>query len=267
VCKGIAAGPVRDFVRPQYGGNVNEAEWLACEEPRAMLEFARHKVSRRKYRLFACVCCRRAPDADPRDERGEAALALAERLADGLETNAARAQALEEVWTASLPPGVSFEELLAQPFEPWVRLPTYRCALESNPVTAAQEAARFVSGCSGEERAILCSLIRDIFGNPFRAVDFSPEWSNSTVVTLARQMYDSREFSAMPILADALQDAGCDDEDVLNHCRDPGLFSGEPFCPAGGNPLRWGSFPQAGPLPPFCHVRGCWVVDVVLGNE
>ncbi|MDY3556938.1 hypothetical protein R5W24_006114 [Gemmata sp. JC717] len=55
---------------------------------------------------------------------------------------------------------------------------------------------------------------------------------------LARQMYESHDFSAMPILADALQDAGCNAEAILNHCRDVGTP----------------------------HVRGCWVVDLVLGK-
>ena len=85
---------------------------------------------------------------------------------------------------------------------------------------------------------IHCELIRDIFGNPFRPVTFSPAWRTDTAVTLARQMYEAREFSAMPILADALQDAGCDNEDVLNHCREASA----------------------------AHVRGCWVVDLVLGK-
>jgi hypothetical protein len=57
-------------------------------------------------------------------------------------------------------------------------------------------------------------------------------------VSLAKGMYESRDFSAMPILADALQDAGCDNPDILNHCRDESLT----------------------------HVRGCWVVDLVLGK-
>ncbi len=82
----------------------------------------------------------------------------------------------------------------------------------------------------------LCQLLRDIFGNPFRPVVFDPAWRTDTAVALARTMYDSREFGAMPILADALQDAGCEDEQVLNHCRD-----------------------ATAP-----HVRGCWVVDLVL---
>jgi hypothetical protein len=82
-------------------------------------------------------------------------------------------------------------------------------------------------------------LLRDIFGNPFRPVTFSPEWRTDTAMSLARTMYDAREFSAMPILADALQDAGCDNEDILSHCRDGTLK----------------------------HVRGCWVVDHVLGKQ
>jgi hypothetical protein len=92
-----------------------------------------------------------------------------------------------------------------------------------------------------ERRSVLShlsTLLRDIFGNPFRPVAIDPAWLTSTVLALARQMYDSRDFSAMPILADALQDAGCDSADLLDHCRSDGP-----------------------------HVRGCWVVDLVLGRS
>ncbi len=88
------------------------------------------------------------------------------------------------------------------------------------------------------EVARQADLFRDIFGNPFRKMELSKQWRTDTAVTLARQMYDAREFSAMPILADALQDAGCENEDILAHCRDTQLP----------------------------HVRGCWVVDLVLGK-
>ncbi|WP_232069497.1 hypothetical protein [Gemmata massiliana] len=88
------------------------------------------------------------------------------------------------------------------------------------------------------ELKVQSNLLHDIFGNPFRPVAFSSLWRTATAVTLAAQMYDSRDFSAMPILADALQDAGCDSADVLDHCRGPGP-----------------------------HVRGCWVVGLVLGKE
>ena len=83
------------------------------------------------------------------------------------------------------------------------------------------------------------TIARDIFGNPFRPATFDPAWLTSTVVALARGMYESRDFGAMPILADALQDAGCDSDEVLNHCRDAIQV----------------------------HVRGCWVVDLVLGKD
>jgi hypothetical protein len=89
-----------------------------------------------------------------------------------------------------------------------------------------------------EEGAAHCLLLRDIFGNTFRPVAFDPAWRTSTAVAIARGMYESRDFGAMPILADALQDAGCDSGDVLGHCRGPGP-----------------------------HCRGCWVVDLVLGKE
>ena len=81
-------------------------------------------------------------------------------------------------------------------------------------------------------------LAREIFGNPFRPVTLNPAWLTSTVLALANGIYSERAFDRMPILADALQDAGCDNEDILTHCRQ----SGE-------------------------HTRGCWVVDLLLGKE
>ena len=81
------------------------------------------------------------------------------------------------------------------------------------------------------------ALARCVFGNPFRLVSFEPSWRTEPVVGLARQMYQARDFGPMPVLADALQDAGCEQPDILAHCR-------------GDGP----------------HVRGCWVVDLVLGK-
>jgi hypothetical protein len=82
------------------------------------------------------------------------------------------------------------------------------------------------------------SLVRGIFGKSFHKKARVRRRRTSTALALARQMYDSRDFGAMPILADALQDAGCEDATVLDHCRGPGP-----------------------------HVRGCWVVHLVLGKE
>lgn len=82
-------------------------------------------------------------------------------------------------------------------------------------------------------------FIHDVFANPFcKSTMFDESWRTSTAVALAKQMYDARDFSAMPILADALQDTGCENEDILTHCRDATAT----------------------------HVRGCWVVDLVLGK-
>jgi hypothetical protein len=87
--------------------------------------------------------------------------------------------------------------------------------------------------------AALAKLAHDIFGNPFRPITLDPDWITSSGTELAWQMYDTRDFSLMPILADALQDAGCDDAAILDHCRDPNRV----------------------------HVRGCWLVDLLLGRS
>jgi hypothetical protein len=89
---------------------------------------------------------------------------------------------------------------------------------------------------SQSERTRCADLLRDIF--PFRPVPFDPSWLTPIVTTLAQQMYDVRDFSAMPVLADALQDAGCADDQILDHCRGPGP-----------------------------HVRGCWAIDGCLGTS
>ncbi|MCE9568122.1 MAG: hypothetical protein K8U57_39470 [Planctomycetes bacterium] len=89
-----------------------------------------------------------------------------------------------------------------------------------------------------QEAAAQAALCRDIFGNPFRPVVADPAWLTTTVVALATGIYTDRAFDRMPILADALQDAGCDTPAVLNHCRADNI-----------------------------HVRGCWVVDLILGKS
>jgi hypothetical protein len=85
-------------------------------------------------------------------------------------------------------------------------------------------------------RPALCDILREIFGNPFRPLTFNAEWRTSDVLLLARGIYEERAFDRMPILADALQDAGCDNDDILSHLRDANAT----------------------------HVRGCWALDLVL---
>ena len=105
---------------------------------------------------------------------------------------------------------------------------------------AAEASFRHANHFGGENRNH-AKLFRDIFGNSFRPVAVDPDWlawNHGTVSGIARHIYDDRAFDDLPILADALEDAGCTNADVLNHCR------------GGGE-----------------HVRGCWVVDLVLGKE
>ena len=86
--------------------------------------------------------------------------------------------------------------------------------------------------------AAVTELVRDVMGNPFTPIKWDQEWRTSDTIAMARQMYDSRDFGGMGILADALEEAGCTTPAILEHCR-----SGGP------------------------HVRGCWVVDLILGKQ
>ncbi|OAI51286.1 hypothetical protein AYO44_05135 [Planctomycetaceae bacterium SCGC AG-212-F19] len=208
---------------------MTEAEWLVSEDPAKMLEFLRGKACDRKLRLFAATCCRSVWHLLP-NARSHRAVEAVERFADGLATEqelqqaSAGAQAIRKgnrdlntaVWDATWTCCSSVSKL----FE---------------PATISQ---RLVAGCGEGSRLLHVSLLRDIFGNPFRPATVAPAWQTDTVVSLAQAIYDGRAFDRMPILADALEDAGCTSADVLDHCR------------GGGE-----------------HVRGCWVVDLVLGKE
>src|SRR5262249_19119703 len=83
----------------------------------------------------------------------------------------------------------------------------------------------------------VCQLLREIVG-PFRIVRLDRSWQTATTIAIAQTIYDSQDYTAMPILADAIEDAGCDDADILSHLR--------------------------GPRP---HARGCWLVDLLLAKE
>ena len=88
-------------------------------------------------------------------------------------------------------------------------------------------------------RQTQAELLREILGNPYRPLPLLPpavlRWSDGTVRRIAEGIYEERAFNRLPILHDALLDAGCDDEAILAHCRSDGQ-----------------------------HVRGCWAVDLIL---
>ena len=206
---------------------MTEEEWLRSDDLKAMF----HLLGRsrlRKRLLFASACCRRISQL--LTERGLRVIDCCERTADGT---------------------VAPLTALDLPQTPANGLHEYGTSLDANTsvsclarwqddsldhLSAAQWAAAASADAPAEWQA-QALLVRCVFGNPFRPVTFSPSWRTDTAVALARQMYESREFGAMPILADALQDAGCDSEDLLNHCRDANAT----------------------------HVRGCWVADLALG--
>ena len=219
------------------------SDWATGTDPHAMLSLLRgREVSPRKVRLFAAACCRRVWPllADP---RSRSAVEAAERCADG-DLPGDQLAALGRA-------AVEAADQAARDAEEAEDDTPYRVA-EAAAFAASDEAdvlERVARGAAyyaadprlpetAAERAAQASLLRCVVANPLRPTPFSPEWRTSTAVTLAAQMYESRDFSAMPILADALMDAGCNNNDILEHCR--GL---EP------------------------HVRGCWVVDLVLGKE
>jgi hypothetical protein len=230
---------------------VTEAEWLACEDPVPMLSFLKGRVSERKLRLFTCACCRRVWDLLAGDEL-RAGVEAAERYADGRATPAeldeARSRASDVYWQGLQP-------WPAEPAEALERFRLVRLRMRSHIAVAAAMpsdrldyygrgygSAREAASLAPDEEAARSKLVRDVFGNPFRptpAVDPAwLAWNDSTVRRLAEAVYEERAFDRLPVLADALNDAGCSDAALLGH-------------------LRSGSE----------HVRGCWAVDLLLGKE
>jgi len=231
---------------------MTEAAWLACTDPRPMLELVRGKASDRKLRLFGVACCRRIWQLLS-DARCRQAVEVAERYADAqasqeeLETASDAACA---VWDADMKQSSTGREKTDEPddsFRHTASLAAYNATVPvgwwgaAPAFVAPYETAREVVPDSQVEGAAQCELIRDIFGNPFRLVFVLASWlawNNGTIFKLAQAIYDERAFDRLPILADALEDAGCDDAEILDHCRGPGP-----------------------------HVHGCWVLDLLLGKE
>jgi hypothetical protein len=216
---------------------VTEVEWLACDDEWRMLEYLRQTpVGKRKPRLVGLACC-----GFPRPFSDQRVTAFAEAIADYAEGEVSLAR-------VQVRRGVAISE----PCLPGAALSTYDrevlCLDRFAEGSAVKALSDLLAGLRRHREdpaldkwvrpAWWCALLRDAFGNPFRPVAVLPEWRTDTTVSLARTMYESRDFGAMPILADALQDAGCDSAEILDHCRGPGP-----------------------------HVRGCWVVDLVLGKE
>lgn len=223
---------------------MTEAEWNNCADPWSMLQYVEGHPSLRKLRLFACACCRRMEALRERQHCGDA-IRISEGYADGIASEAELDEVIQELWqaTRAAPNDAVITATLHATF---FVSPNVYCPTELDADVSAESAAIAIvstqsKGNKGEERRIQAGILRDILGNPFRSVLFNPtlmptrgEAGNKLTETI----YTERAFDLLPILADALQEAGCTDAAILEHCRGPGP-----------------------------HVRGCWVVDLLLGKS
>jgi hypothetical protein len=213
---------------------MTEAEWLAATDPTPMEMLVLKDASPRKLRLYIFQCLNRNRHL-LREARSLRALDVFEQSADGtvseIDLNTAQAHA-----------GQAFKAIIKSETED---KPSY----ERKHVTAAwlvyivfelegrrPEVISMGLNQSEEGCIFRCNRLREMF-TPFRPITLNPTWLTSTVLALANGIYREKAFDRMPILADALQDAGCDNEDILNHCRLPGE-----------------------------HCQGCWVVDLLLSK-
>jgi hypothetical protein len=215
---------------------MTKEEWLSTLDPQAVLQQLREShgksISARKWRL-ASVALSCSTWELLTDERSRAAVEAAELYADkALRASAdtfAIEQAASEVVDLLRVQGESRSNDAAN---------AAACCLA---LWATADYGTFVAlqgtlESVGRERQL--QILDCVFGIPLHERPADPSWRTTTAVAIAKGMYDSRDFAAMPLLADALEDAGCADASILDHCRGPGP-----------------------------HVKGCWVVDLVLGKE
>jgi hypothetical protein len=246
---------------------MTEAEWLACVDPVRLLDHLNRPQGDRKLSLFAVACCRAIWQLLPQPEMRKG-VELAEWLAEGKATEEEREAADWELEGAlyggveyyAERPEIQVPEEIARWVEDVRALPTdhlavMACAggedLPTDLLGLLKDAGYFAVHVLNmnsfqwhsptlrwHRRFLNLHLLREIFGNPFRPVAINPAWLTTNVTALAQAIYEERAFDCMPILGDALEDAGCNNALILEHCR-----SGRE------------------------HVRGCWVVDLVLGKE
>jgi hypothetical protein len=219
---------------------MTEAEWYASSNPQPMLAFLRGKAGDRKLRLFAVACGWRALALGQRRRhllvwrRSCSVLELAERYADRLVKRKEVDAAAEEARPGMpSPPDVFFAMEAA--FQAAARSAGHA----AERAAEAGRQAQLDAATEIEEAAVQSVILRDILGPlVFRPVPLDAGWRTPTVTRLAEAVYQEGAFDLLPVLTDALEDAGCTDAIILSHCR--------------------------GPQP---HVRGCWVVDLILAKE
>jgi hypothetical protein len=205
-----------------------------------MLEFLRGRASDRKLRLCAVAFYWKVWDGSG-DEIGRKAVEVAERYADGQATKKELTSARDAAFAACTTSSTG-TSVRTSPITIWATLESMTPRDAYRDDRAVQRISPGVTEARAAKDRILADLLRDIFGPlPFRSVNVQlswVQWKDGAVLHLARSIYEDRKFEDLPILADALEESGCTGPDILGHCR------------SGGD-----------------HVRGCWVVDRILGME
>jgi hypothetical protein len=223
---------------------MTEAEWLDCMDVNRLMAYVTRegtKGDRRKGRLFLCACCRRI--WDHLGTRMQYTVESAERFAEGKlslkQMAAARADAQRAVGRFELTEAPAVTAALWTVYHGERSLLSWLQAGAQACVEAVCEEARDV-GAWAAARTTQAALLHDIFGNPFRPVPIDPAWlawHDGLVRQMTQDICARRAFDEMPVLADALEDASCDNTDLLSHCRGKGD-----------------------------HAIGCWVLDRLLGK-
>jgi hypothetical protein len=247
---------------------MTEAEWRSCDDWLSLLLFVIDRLSVRRGQLYLCAGLRGLGDRLYADA-SRSAVAVVERAADG-QAEAEEVRAMS--WEAETPTfELDFDPAFIRKRQAkWgdygddvrrlIGMGVYAEAdiAGAGPLGAERDRRRLLNAAHiayhtvgyAREGGLTVHLaehlarqpewpgawlVREVAGDPFRPPEFDPRWRTADVVGLARAIYDDRAFERMPILADALMDAGCEEEAVISHCRDT-----------------------------RSHVRGCWVLDLVL---
>jgi hypothetical protein len=245
--------------------------WQTTGDVDSLLEYLcrqgkvhRRKWGRRKLRLFACACCRDFWEALV-DARSRNAIEVGERFADGLATNVDLSRAVdaarkaEQILLRGVFSSEEQTELFAHPSVAYIAAGAAVSAIDSGPLEVQVRLVLSSTGLAaraaveGDEatpegfqalrqlQRHQADLLRDIVPNPFHPVPALERawlnWNQGLVVHMTQSIYQEGAFDQLPILADALEDAGCDRAAILSHCR------------------------SAGP-----HARGCWLVDALLSK-
>jgi hypothetical protein len=219
-------------------------EWLVCSDIEQMLaclvemkypdaEPCNWKQGERKKRLFVYACLSRIWNHLPDEYRK-----VFESLLPDVDAQISD-QTRQAIWSAAENLRSQYDNLLFAVGYDDIGLLSYltaRIAAETDKENSGDP--EWLESRRQLEQQAHASLLRDIFGNPFNPVSVNPAWLTPHVVKLAQDIHDQCGYSRMPELANTLADAGCTNADILSHCRQPGV-----------------------------HVRGCWVVDLILGKE